>query len=160
MKVKKCVGCGFCCISAPCIAADRLYPGAKICPQLNWSDENNRYYCGLMDIPGLVGLSYKKELYAGEGCCSNLNTWRQDVKNRHPKKETNFLTIDPMFQLYLKSLGEEFISGDKITLTINSFIHNLIKHMGMNQAEAIKNGELVDSYIRSNRSTFMEEFMG
>ena len=82
LKVKPCVGCGFCCITAKCSAGQRLYPSAKTCPALLWSDEKNRYYCDLMSLPGNIGFEYRKELYAGEGCCAGLNSWRNDIKNR------------------------------------------------------------------------------
>jgi len=54
IKTKPCVGCGFCCINSRCIASQRLYKSADICPALIWSDVDNRYYCNLMMIEGSV----------------------------------------------------------------------------------------------------------
>ena len=79
-KFKKCVGCGYCCIKAKCVASERLYPNAKICPQLKWLGD--RYICGLMTLPGSTGEFYRRELAANEGCSSGLNSWRQDIRRR------------------------------------------------------------------------------
>jgi len=159
--VKKCVGCGFCCMQAPCAASVRLYPGAKICPQLIWDEALERYLCGLMQLPGSVGLAYKQELYAGAGCCSNLNSWRRNVKNRHPvDKKDKLLTIDPMFQLFLNCLGREWISSDVLVLTVSAFMLKLVNHMDMTEDEAQRYGELVTHYMKDNTPSYLKEFMG
>lgn len=150
-----CVGCGFCCSKAPCVASVRLYPGVKICPQLIWAEEDNRYICGLMTIPGLVGQSYRKELYANEGCCTNLNSWRHDVKDRKIQNK-NLLTIDKLFQIFLRCLGEQFIIKDVIELTLMKFEH-MLKKDSITDSENIT--ELVRSYMDSNRPSYLKEFM-
>jgi len=68
-----CVGCGFCCMQAPCCfgAADE----SGRCLALHW--DGQQYRCLLADIP----LVYEG-MAMGEGCCSSLNTWRKDVKER------------------------------------------------------------------------------
>jgi hypothetical protein len=86
--MKKCVGCGYCCIKAKCAGSQRLYPDAKICPQLHW--QGDRYFCGLMFLPGIEGATYRKELAAGEGCYSGLNSWRKDVCRRDGKEKTPY----------------------------------------------------------------------
>jgi len=161
ISVSVCCGCGFCCLKAKCDAAVRLYPTAKICPQLNWSDEDGRYNCGLMQLPGSVGLAYRQELHAGEGCCSNLNTWRTNVKNRHPVDNASLpLTIDPMFQLFLNCLGKEWMNGDVIVLLLSAFALKLINHMDMTEDEATRIANLVGQYMQNSRPSYMNDFMG
>ena len=75
--VKCCVGCGYCCLEAACPLSYHFYykevNGGKICPGLYFKDY--RYWCRLaMLFP--VGLSI------GAGCCSPLNSWRQDIRER------------------------------------------------------------------------------
>jgi len=79
-KIKKCVGCGYCCIKAKCATSERLYPNAKTCPQLHW--QRDRYVCGLMLLPGMEGETHRRELAADEGCSSGLNSWRKDIRRR------------------------------------------------------------------------------
>lgn len=78
---RPCVGCGFCCIKAPCAAAVRVYAIRQgRCPGLVW--DTTRYRCALMQLQGQAGDDYRRELAAGVGCCAGLNTWRQEVKER------------------------------------------------------------------------------
>jgi len=159
--IKDCVGCGFCCLKAKCAAAARLYPAAEVCPQLIWDEEGGRYNCGLMQLPGNVGFEFRQELYAGEGCCSNLNTWRKDVKNRTAvDKEGKWLTIDPMFQIFLSCLGREWISGDVLTLLVSGFVLKLVNHMDMTEEDAVKVGNLAIQYIKNDQPSYVKEFMG
>lgn len=74
----KCVGCGYCCIKAPCSVVLMVYPRLKIgdrCPVLRWSVPKHRYICDFAK-------HFPLRLTIGEGCTSNLNTWRKDVKKR------------------------------------------------------------------------------
>ena len=120
MKIKPCVGCGYCCIKTPCDASRRLYPNATICPQLIWTE--NRYVCGLMQLSGIVGESYRKELYAGEGCCCGLNSWRHDIKKRVPEMERSSLNPLPkLLQMFVISLAKEFVNSDTIFLILLDF---------------------------------------
>jgi hypothetical protein len=83
MIVSPCVGCGFCCIQTPCWVAYRVY-GEEIgrtCPALVFSNEQSRYLCHLIIDDPNIGI----ELYAGEGCCSDMNGWRKDVIPRRTK---------------------------------------------------------------------------
>jgi hypothetical protein len=74
MRVHECVGCGYCCLKAPCALSVRIhgYMQEK-CPALIWS--GTRYLCRYAD-------HFKTELAIGAGCCSALNSWRQEVKDR------------------------------------------------------------------------------
>ncbi len=72
---KKCVGCSYCCIEMPCFWSMTAL-GTKIggvCLALFWDED--KYRCRAAD-------THKVSLCIGEGCCSPLNTWRQDVKKR------------------------------------------------------------------------------
>lgn len=80
--VSLCVGCGFCCIKGRCGASLEKDPPTPICPSLIWNEKDKRHYCNLCLKPGEKGEFYRKNLYIKAGCCSNLNSWRNDVKNR------------------------------------------------------------------------------
>jgi hypothetical protein len=159
IKFYKCVGCGFCCIQAKCAAGQRLYPSADVCPALTWSDSDNRYFCDLMTIPGKIGFEYRQELYEGAGCCSNLNSWRNDVKNRSKIKKEEICSLDPIFQKFLHQLGREFMSSDCFYLALYGLQGELISEG--NDIEETKNlMKLIQHNFKNSRSKFNEEFMG
>lgn len=160
LKVSKCVGCGYCCMKTPCDAARRLYKGATECPQLEWSEKNDRYICGLMVIPGLLGQGYRQELYCGAGCCSNLNSWRKDVKQRsRAATEYNRPQIPTMFQAFLKAFaGEPMMGGDKIQLILASFQSNLYS-LEYSEDEVQYIMRSVVHYVTSNKSSMFKGFM-
>ena len=161
MKVSKCVGCGYCCMKTPCDAARRLYKGATECPQLEWSEKNDRYICGLMVLPGLLGQGYRQELHCGAGCCSNLNSWRQNVRKRsRVTTEYSYLQIPAMFQAFLKAYGAEpFVSGDATELLLASFKSNLetLEYYSEKEVDYIIGNVL--HYITSNKSSMFKGFM-
>lgn len=77
--VRPCVGCGYCCIQTNCGA----YPGSiSECPALIWDQDKQRHFCKLCLLPGKEGEDYKRNLSIGKGCCSNLNTWRNNIIDR------------------------------------------------------------------------------
>lgn len=158
IKTTPCVGCGYCCIKTPCDASRRLYPGASHCPQLLWLDD--RYECGLMKIAGLVGEGYRQELHAGEGCCCSLNDWRKNVKRREP--QLNRTLINPLpevMQVFIKCLAAEFMSGDKMFMTLHK-MGVLLKESGYDEDE-IENIKTCSMHVFSeNQNSFMKEFMG
>ena len=159
MTTAECVGCGYCCMKTPCDAARRLYAGAKICPQLLWLD--GRYECGLMKIAGLVGEGYRKELSAGAGYCSSLNSWRMDVKPRMVyDARSGTPNIDPEFQVFLKCWASEFVSSDKIQLVLAKMQQALIEQKNYGEDEAALTIHIIMHHIESNRHSFMKEFMG
>ena len=70
----QCVGCGYCCLKAPCAISVDVYKGKREpCPALYWN--GSMYRCGLAKL-------WTDELAIGAGCSSSLNTWRQDVRER------------------------------------------------------------------------------
>jgi len=160
----ECVGCGFCCLTAPCEASIRLNRGLRPCPQLQWIDEENKYRCELMRFGGQLGEFYRKELHAGAGCCSSLfNSWRQDVRKRHSIHDNNlenyYNPLDSIFQIFLKSLSANFISTDAIKLTI----HGMEKHLsesGYSNKEIHSIQSRILGMFGDNQSSFMKDFMG
>ena len=79
MEYSPCVGCGFCCLKAPCFASwvqDWVKHGR--CIKLEWSEEDNRYWC----LAAKSSKLFAFDLFIGEGCTSNLNTWRNDIRDR------------------------------------------------------------------------------
>lgn len=159
LQVQDCLGCGYCCTKTPCGAAVRLYPGARICPQLQWDEDAKRHFCGLMLISGQLGELYRKELYAGEGCCSSLSGWREDIRERSVAEVSYDNPLSFEFQIFLKCYASEFISSDAVSLTLEKFKHELMKR---NYTE--KNADFFVSQIvhtiGQNRHAFMKDFMG
>lgn len=48
---KPCVGCGWCCLTDPCMESHRKYGYMRRCPDLFWDEEKQRYMCGMMLDP-------------------------------------------------------------------------------------------------------------
>jgi hypothetical protein len=156
-KIKECIGCGFCC-QTPCGAGARLYPGAKPCPALKWNGE--RHVCDLMTLPGSLGPEYRKELYAGEGCCSNLNSWRKEpLQDRTKKEEPIMETLPETFQIFLHCLGREFISPDALFMANLSMIGELQKK-GYTEEKCKTISKLILHYLKGEESSFKQSFMG
>lgn len=161
IQVAECVGCGYCCKKAPCVASTRLYPGARYCPQLIWGDDLGRYLCHLSMIPGSVGEKYRQELSIGAGCSSSLNTWRQDVRQR------NTLAANPVsnpipseFQLFLGVLGNQWVSGDLLALTIMAFQTRLQSDLHYSEEEAAEYVRFIERLFSENRKSYVKDFMG
>ena len=158
-RVKECVGCGYCCIKAPCEVELRIYGrGLSTCPELKW--DGTRYLCNLC-TKDILGPEYRKELYIGAGCCSNLNSWRKEVKPRRKEDipEQKYIAIDPIFQIFLHVLGKEWISGDTLALTMFSFVDEL-KKLNYEKTHAEQITQSVVHYLKGQRSNFVNEFMG
>lgn len=160
MKIDECVGCGYCCMSTPCSVSLRLYKSADICPQLEWNEDKGRYFCGLMLLPGNIGLEYRKELHAGAGCCSNLNSWRQDIKERsRGALSYKYQAIPVMFQVFLKAYGSEpFLSGDITEMLLKQF-QNGLKKVNYSDEEVDNIIGNVRHYISSNKTSMFKDFM-
>jgi len=153
----ECIGCGFCCLKAKCGASQRLYPGADVCPALEWNEE--RHICHLMELPGTLGELYREGLYAGEGCCSGLNSWRREpIVDRIPPKPADN-PIPPIMQKFIRALSKQFVSSDLIHLTMRHFIH-LLKKDGMPDSQIEIAIKKCTQYFSNDRSKFNEEFMG
>lgn len=160
MTFAECIGCGFCCLKVPCEAAQRVYgAGIKLCPALQWDGERHR--CALMDLPGDLGLNFRKELHAGAGCCSNLNTWRKEpLQDRRPQPKSGFVSeIDPIFQTFLHCLGKEWISGDVLMLALSAFKGMLVRE-GRSEEEAQRLTNQIRYYLRGERTRSLDDFMG
>jgi len=158
-NVKPCIGCGFCCLKTKCIAAQRLYPSAEKCPALKWNGE--RHVCELMELPGTVGAAYRAELYAGEGCCANLNSWYYEpLQDRtKPKLDPYKNPIPSMMQKFLVALGNQMVSGDVLFLTVSGFGGMLVNE-GMSEDEAKLVCNRCLDLLKNSRNKYTESFLG
>ena len=157
-NIKKCIGCGFCCIKARCVASQRLYQSAEVCPALKW--DGKRHFCDLMFLPGIIGEGYRKELYAGEGCCSNLNSWRTEpLQDRRVSKKTSKEILPKLFQIFLHCLGKEWVSPDVLYLAILAFQRELEKE-GLSEEKIGAISKLIVHYLKGNETSFKKDFMG
>jgi len=80
-----CVGCGWCCLTDPCMDSHRKYGYMRRCPDLFWDEDKSRYMCAMMLDPE-IGEQVKKSQHAGQGCYAPRNSWREDVRNRDDDK--------------------------------------------------------------------------
>lgn len=156
----ECVGCGYCCITAPCFAAQRLHGGGlTTCPHLLWN--RTRYVCSLMLGTGIIADRYREELACGAGCCSSLNSWRQDVQPRRgedtPQGEVNPVPME--LQLFARCLGMTFVSGDTAFLACRALSRELIfRGWSIERAEAL--AQRVFEHFQGNRNVSTTDFMG
>ena len=89
-----------------------------------------------------------------------LNSWRfAPIQDRTKIEEVQKNPIPKVMQIFLKSMGSEMMSGDKIWLICSSFAHELMKH-DYTEEEAVKIANLCKGYIRNHRSKITENFMG
>lgn len=158
LRISECVGCGWCCIKTQCGVSLRLHGKQNRCPELIWSIDENRYFCRLMTFETSLSDAYKKELYAGEGCCASLNSWRRDIRNRDEAKEENF-ALDTVLQIFVASLGREFISSNVILFALISTEAEL-KERGYTPEQAKVAVNQVMHIFNQNRSAMANSFMG
>lgn len=145
-KIKKCVGCGFCCRKSPCIAAVRLHGnGLNGCPELKW--DGHRYWCNLCRLPGKVGADYRRELAVGAGCCCGLNSDRWNI----PPPQTEIPSQSPELFIVLRALGCNFLSHDCLWLIFRQAEMELGRPGFAEYCMAV---------ATEHRSTFMADFMG
>jgi len=166
MYVTPCIGSGFCCKKAPCEASLRAYGNHTRCPGLAWDESQTKYVCRLMQLPGKLGENYRKELYAGEGCCANIgNTHRKDIaEGRRPPEidyddiERKFPPLSKELQMFAAVLGRQFLSGDAMYLTLCDLEHQLAKEFSKEYAEYVIRE--LEHFYKQQRSSFQEGFMG
>ena len=164
LKVRDCVGCGFCCIKAPCELSRRIYDGASTsCPALIWNKKEQRYYCDLV-LSGPRKEEYSRELYIAEGCCCGLNSWRNDIQPRRDKdfeKPIEFkpLQLEKIFVEFLNSLAKQFISGDVFYLTLFGMKEKLIQ-LGYNDNQIKNIMKSIEYHFNENRNSRIKNFMG
>lgn len=157
---KECVGCGFCCIQTPCDVARRVHGPVKKCPSLYWDTTENKHRCKLMKLDGDLGARYREELYAGAGCCSGLNSWRNNVINRIEPEQKNEIPFDKYFQHFIAALGKQWITGDTIMLTIYQYKSSLIEKLGISEEDAVIHCNKILGLCAEQRSSFSNSFMG
>lgn len=160
---EKCIGCGYCCVKAPCVASVRLYKESRPCPALVWDEDTKRHWCELGLLPGVLGEEYRKELYMNQGCCMNLNSWRKDpLQDRTKTLPSDILTspIPVIMQIFLKCLGNEpFVSADLLNLVTSNFESELTKHK-FDPETAKTYHRWCSKYIFDNRNAIFKDFMG
>jgi len=160
----QCIGCGYCCVSATCVAGVEKFGVSKPCKGLKWDDENKRHYCILCIGENQSSFFYRKHLHIGEGCCSNLNSWRREPLQDRTKtilSSGNLLEspINEVMQHFLVALGQQFISSDSIALAMSTFYANLLK-AGYDVETTRIYCNWTAKYIAQSKSSFMEGFMG
>jgi len=150
MKVRDCVGCGFCCRKSPCWVAFRVYGPVSECPGLIWDEEKERWFCDLCRKPGIIGERYRKELYVGEGCCCGLNSDRQNIPRPQKKLPTNPISKD--CQILLREFGRNamFVNPDLLYLVLCGAADELGEEW---KKEAIR-------ALKENRNRMADEFQG
>ena len=75
LMIKPCIGCGYCCLKAPCTVGVTRFNLTKMterCPGLLWSNEDKRYWCQIYRFIPTIDC----------GCSSTLSGWRTNVKER------------------------------------------------------------------------------
>lgn len=149
LSVKACVGCGFCCRKTPCSVATRIWgKGLEKCPVLIW--DGKRYWCDLCRKPGQIGIEYRQELAAGEGCCCGLNTDRQNIPP--PENEIQLYHLQPETAILIRCIAHQFCSPDVMYLAlIEAERHYKLGPEFKKAALAI---------LRDNTPSFMSDFMG
>lgn len=148
MAPRSCVGCGHCCRTAPCMVAQRVYGPVASCPGLEWDAAAKRYWCRLCRLPGEMGEGYRKELHAGAGCCSPLNSDREEIPE--PKAAPRPRPLSKDCETFLRYLCRGFISGDAIWLSIEA----AGRELGKDWTNSAHNA------TREERPKHVEEFMG
>jgi len=159
IKTRPCLGCSYCCMEARCVASVRLYPAADVCPALRWDEVKKRHTCELMLLPGKLGEIYREELCAGAGCCSNLNTWRKEIKNRLEPDVSPPVVLDKYLQIFLNCLGGQFMGMDGVYLAIMQLSQVLLKE-GVPEDTVNQISQTMMHYLKGNRRSMMKDFFG
>jgi len=116
------------------------------CPALVYKD--GRYWCDLCRPTSLVADRYRRELFIGEGCCSPLNSDRQNIPPPGPTAARPEIGRD--CRLLLRAMAHQWLSGDQLWLILNEAAQVLGREW---MAEA---GRI----MREERSSMAEQFMG
>lgn len=133
---KDCIGCGYCCTKAQCIISIHLYGKSQKCPSLKWNGE--RHICNLMIDDTLLSRQYRKELGIGLGCCSSLNSWRNEpLKDRTEGVfgEDGSLMISPLMGCFLKVLVEELEMTSETKCKLSLRFNDALKKEGFSRHE-------------------------
>lgn len=163
VRVKDCVGCGFCCIKARCTVSLRIWPLTKgnECPGLFWTGE--RYICKLAAMDGPKGVDFRVELHVGAGCCASLNTWRNEIIPRRDRDieqpQTIKYTLDKAFVAFLHALSRGFMSSDSFFLACFGMAH-VLEQQGMRREEIEAITKEIAYHFSENRPQFQADFMG
>jgi hypothetical protein len=93
------------------------------------------------------------------GCCSSLNSWRKEIKNRLEPDVLPSVVIDKHLQIFLNCLGRQFMGMDGVYLAIMQFGHVLLDE-GVSEEEVKKISSMMIHYVKGNRSSQMNGFFG
>lgn len=162
-KYTECIGCGYCCAKTQCVAGiDKFGTSHQPCLGLVWDEEAGRHWCRLGLGSDQSAFFYRQALYMGAGCSSAMfNEWRTDLKDRTKVLfDRPFQSpIPAIMQIFLRSLGRQFITGDCIELMLSDFNTSLLKQDYEEETIRIYI-KWIKKYITENRSSFSTEFMG
>lgn len=114
----------------------------------------------LMLIPGDEGGRFRKELYANTGCSSSLcNTWRKPPIQCRDIPKTDAVEIDPLLQIFIMTLGRQWVCSDVMQLTVLGWVGELVER-GMPKEKAEQYKRLALSYMAGCRDGGVHNFMG
>jgi len=109
-KFAQCVGCGYCCLKAPCAVSVKIFGVTSLCPALSWRDYRNRYVCSIFKLA--------VSQFSDEGCSSSLNSWRKTKKiHRREKQELEAKKVKPVVAVENRGLLYEMIVDEKKSFT-------------------------------------------
>ena len=149
-RTTPCVGCGYCCKTAPCGVALRIYGNITQCPSLKWDAEKQRHICGIIADP-VIGFKFAEELAIGAGCCSPLcNTWRQDVHNRIEPEPLAY-QLGAEAQAIISAFARDWITGDQLWLALHAAGKDLKNPLFLPAALRL---------VNEQRSSMAKSFMG
>ncbi len=137
-----CVGCGFCCKTAPCSLSMRLY-NKKECPMLR--HDGKKYRCGIIE-----------ELAIGAGCSSSLcNEDReiQVIENRF------VIPTAPILTSFLAAFSRQIYSSDMLFLMLNGMKRDLMKK-GYKEDDAIQVVEHIRVCMGFTKTGLAKSMMG
>ena len=165
-EARPCLGCGFCCLQAQCGLSVRVHAYKEICPSLYWNETRKRHLCRAVE--GDLIITNGEELDIGAGCCSPLNSWRNEVKNRIPERmaSTAFgemrdkIPFDKYFQEFVFILGKQWLSGDVVALTLGAFKRSIIEKFGISDRDATQLCSKILHIMREQQSSFVKNFIG
>lgn len=165
IEASPCLGCGYCCLQAQCGLSVRVHTYKEICPSLYWGEARKRHLCRAVE--GDLIVTNGKELSIGEGCCSPLNSWRKEIKNRIPEKlayvnskNINKINFDKFFQEFVFILGKQWLSGDVVALTLAAYKRSIIEKFGISDRDASQLCKRIHHIMREQQSSFVKGFIG
>ena len=141
----KCVGCGHCCKTAPCVVSVAIYGPNTECPALK--HDGKRYWCGVV-----------KDMAIGEGCSSTLYNKDRELVIKE-SNEMLPIPADKIMVSFFKAYSGQLYSSEMLFLVFNSMKHDLIEK-GYSEEDAVKTIEHIKMCMGMVRSQGVQNFMG